>query len=279
VCSSDLRDLNAAARLGERVLETGRKTFLVPPQAGSGLQNAMDQMQKSVGHLQRGLGTRAGADAREAMAGLNGAAMAIRKAMSAIRSAGSSTGLDEMLGQLSRASDRQSGLNAQTEGQLGQPRPGGEQSGGGLARLSAEQQAIQQMLNDLRQKYGAQEGETLGDLGRISKDMGDIARQLARNQLDSRTVDRQRRILSRMLDAQRSLRQRGFSNDREAQVGYAFAYRGPGSLPANLGESDNPLRSRLREALRQGYPDEVQSLIRRYFGRLIEDAAAGDVTP
>jgi hypothetical protein len=272
------RDLNAASRLAQRIQETSSQSFLIPPQAGAGLQNAMKQMQNTMGNLQRGLGSQAGKNAREAMAGLNSSASAIREAMAAVKASGSGTGLDEMLQQLSEASDRQSDLNAQTEGMMGQPRPGGS-TGGGLPQMSAEQEAIRQMLNQIREKFGAQEGEALGDLGKVAEDMEDVARRLGRNQLDSPTINRQRRILSRMLDAQRSIRQRGFSNDREAQTGEDVAYRGPGSLPSTLGESSNPLRARLREALRQGYPDEYQSLIRKYFDRLIEDAGASGSTP
>ena len=275
---SQTRDLNAAARLAQRVLDATQKTFLVPPEAGTGLKNAIQQMQSSLGHLQRGQGDQAGQDAREAMAGLNGAAMAIREAMAAVKAAGSSTGMDEMLQQLANASDRQSDLNAETEGMMGQPRPGG-QSGGGLPQLSAEQRAIQQMLQELRDKFGAQEGQALGDLGRISEDMDDVVERLSRNQLDQPTVERQRRVLSRMLDAQRSIRQRGYSNNREARAGVDVAYRGPGTLPSSLGERDNPLRSLQRQALRQGYPDDYESLIRGYFDRLIEDAAGKETAP
>jgi len=279
LANQQTRDLNATSRIAERMGDALKKTFLIPPQATSGLQNAMTQMQKSVGDLQRGLNDRAGDDAREAMAGLNTAAMAAWEAITAVKGAGSATGLDEMLQQLAEASDRQGDLNGETEGAMGQPGPGETPGGSGLGSLSAEQQAIQQMLDELRQKFGPQEGDALGDLGKVSEDMEEVARQLGRNQLDNRTVDRQRKILSRMLDAQRALRQRGFSNDREARTGASFAYRGPGSLPADLGESDNPLRDRLREALGQGYLEEDQNLIRRYFDRLMEDAAPGKATP
>lgn len=267
-------DLNAASRLADRIRQAGRETFLLPPEAGNGLQNAIDRMQGALGNLQRGLGDRAGKDAREAMAGLNSAAVALREAIGAVRSAGSSTGLEEMLQQLAKASDRQGDLNAQTEGALGQPQPGGSSGQGGLSRLSAEQQAIRQMLEEIRSRFGEQEGDALGDLGAVSEDMADVADRLGRG-LDRPLLERQRRILSRLLDAQRSLRRRGFSNDREARTGGEVAYRGPGSLPDDLGETDNPLRARMRDALRQAYPDEYQTIIRRYFDRLIEDARRG----
>ncbi|MBE82338.1 MAG: hypothetical protein CME21_07190 [Gemmatimonadetes bacterium] len=269
------RDLNGTSRLADRIDEADKRTFLIPPQAGSATRNAIIQMQKSMGHLQRGLGDQASSEAREAMAGLNSAGLAIREAIAAVQSAGTATGLDEMLKQLAEASEMQGDLNAQTESAVGQPQPGGSQLGGSLARLSAEQLAIQKMLDDLREKFGTQEGQTLGDLGRVSEDMADVARRLSRNQLDPTTTERQQQILSRMLDAQRSIRQRGFSNDREARTGTDIAHHSPGSLPQNLGEQSHPLRIRLRNALRDGYPNEAQTLIRRYFDRLIENAASG----
>lgn len=75
-----------------------------------------------------------------------------------------------------------------------------------------------------------------------------------------------------MLDAQRSLRQRGWSRRREASRGREMAYRGAGGLPPDLGESRDPLRERLRDALSGGYPSEYRELIRRYFEFLMKDA-------
>jgi hypothetical protein len=75
------------------------------------------------------------------------------------------------------------------------------------------------------------------------------------------------------------MRERGKSRLREAESGKNVAYHGPGSLPTNLGESKNPLRQYLRDALKEGYPTEYQGLIRRYFESLIEDAPTKGHSP
>ena len=55
-------------------------------------------------------------------------------------------------------------------------------------------------------------GNTLGELQQIGKDMELVEKDLLRGQLDRTIIERQRRILSRMLDAQRSLEQREYSH-------------------------------------------------------------------
>ncbi len=266
------RDLASAARLAGRMLEASHKTFIIPRSAAAGLGNALQQMEEAVSHLQRGSGSRASKSATEAMGDLNASALGIQSALQALQDASSATGFQEMLQQLQQASNQQTRLNAQTQGLFGaQKRPGGA-SPGDLGRMAAEQQAIQQMLDAIRKRLGTQEGRVLGDLGTVSGEMEDVAKDLERGDLTRHTLERQRRILSRLLDAQRSARQRGFSRAREARGGGVFVYRGPNALPEHLGEGVNPLRTRLRDALSEGYPDGYQPLIRRYFGRLIDEA-------
>ena len=75
-----------------------------------------------------------------------------------------------------------------------------------------------------------------------------------------------------MLDAQTAMRERGKSRKRQARTAENVPYKGPGSLPADLGEADNPLRRHMRDALKEGYSAEYQALIRQYFENLIRDA-------
>ena len=146
----------------------------------------------------------------------------------------------------------------------------------GFGEMAAQQRAIQEALEALRQEMASQREQMLGDLGSIASDMEKTAREMDLSQVTPQTLNRQRQILSRMLDAQRSIRQRGKSKDREAQQGKTYSYRGPGSLPGDLGATDNPLRRRLQEALDEGYPPEYQALIRHYFESLIQDAISGE---
>ena len=55
-----------------------------------------------------------------------------------------------------------------------------------------------------------------------------------------------------------------------------MAYRGPGSLPGDLGEREDPLRQRLAQALRGDMPTEYRTLVKRYFELLMQDARTTD---
>lgn len=264
------RTMTSTNRMAQRLLDASQKTFFMPPQAGAALGEALKNMENAAGHLNSGDSQRAAQDARHAMQSLNGAAMMVQRALGQVSSSGSGTGFEEMMQQMADMAQQQSDLNAQTESLFGKPRPGQGQPG--LEKLAAQQRAIQQALQELQQELARQQQQMLGDLGKVASDMEETARELQQRQITPETLNRQQQILSRMLDAQKSMRERGKSRQREAQTGADVAYRGPGSLPTNLGENNNPLRQYLQEALKEGYPTEYQSLIRRYFESLMNDA-------
>ena len=266
------RVISGTTRLAERLLEASQKTFFLTPQTGAAVGEALRKMEDAAGLFQNGNIPQAARNAQEAMGALNAAALMVREALAGLAESASAVGFEEMLQKMQELAQQQGDLNAQTESLFGQQqKPGGMN----LGQMAARQQAIRQALDALRQQLEAQRQQVLGDLGNIASEMEETAGDFRRQQITPQTLDRQRRILSRLMDAQRSVRQRGWSKAREARRGRDVAYRGPGSLPADLGEADNPLRRRLREALREGYAIEYQDLIRRYFEALMQDAVAG----
>ena len=260
------RTIAGASRMAGRMLDASRKSFFLPPRAQAALGNALNKMEEAAEHLNAGHADRAPQLAREAMGALNTAAMMVQAALGQLASSQSGTGFEEMMAQMAALAQRQGDVNDQTENLFG--RPGQQPS---WQRLAAQQRAIQDALDALRDELAQQRREMLGDLGKIAGDMRETARELAQRQISPQTLTRQRQILSRLLDAQRAMRERGKSKKRQARTGENITYRGPGSLPANLGEADNPLRRLMRDALKQGYSAEYQALIRRYFENLIAE--------
>ncbi len=265
------RTLAGASRMAGRMLDASRKSFFLPPNAQAALGKALNEMEEAAEHLNAGNANRASQLARDAMGAINTAAMMVQAALGQLASSQSGTGFEEMMARMAALSQQQGDVNAQTENLFGRPGQAGQPS---WQRLAAQQRAIQDALNTLRDELAQQRREMLGDLGKIAGDMRETARELAQRRIAPQTLMRQRQILSRLLDAQRSMRERGKSKKRQARTGEDVAYRGPGSLPANLGEADNPLRRLMRDALKEGYSAEYQALIRRYFENLIADAIA-----
>ncbi len=274
------RILSGASRTAERLLQTSGKTFFVPAEAGAALGNALLKMGEAAHSIENRQSTNAERRAREAMGALNTTGLVLRQAIAELASAASALGFEEMMEKLGELAEQQGGVNARTEG-LASRAPGAGALGPGLdfQQLAAEQLAIQEALDALWRKLGAERQKVVGDMGQVASEMGSVARALEQGRPSAPVLKRQERILSRMLDAQRSLRKQGWSKKREARQGLDLAYRGPGTLPADLGASDNPLRERLQQALNEGFPPEYHQLIRRYFENLIEEASRRDGNP
>ena len=265
------RILSGTGKAAQRLLEASQKTFFITPALGASLGKAVQRMEQTAQQIQAGKGNRAARTGAEAMGALNTATMGVRQAMADLASASSAMGFDEMLQKMAEMARQQSALNADTQGLSGQ-RPSGQSPG--IRQLAARQRALQDALEAFRNQAGSSRRKLLGDLENIAAEMERVARDLERPRLPPRTVARQRRILSRLLDAQRSVREQGLSRERESEAAKDLAYSGPGSLPANLGERENPLRKRLSEALRSGLPPDYHSLVRTYFEMLMQDARA-----
>src|SRR5205823_11903200 len=88
-----------------------------------------------------------------------------------------------------------------SQGQEGRLTP---DQAGALSRMAAEQEAIRRGLQEAMQKMGESGQGGLGQLGQTSEDMKKVAEDLRGGRLNQETVERQQRILSRLLDAPRS---------------------------------------------------------------------------
>jgi hypothetical protein len=141
-----------------------------------------------------------------------------------------------------------------------------------MARLAAEQGIVRKSLEQLA-KEAAQSGELskmLGDLNRIAQDMHEVQTDLAQGNVNPETMQKQERILSRLLDSQRSARERDFEKKRKAETGTNLARRdkSPGELDVSTQEGRNRLRQDLQKAMEEGYAREYQELIKKYYEAL-----------
>jgi hypothetical protein len=165
------------------------------------------------------------------------------------------------------------GINQQTLG-LGQQGQMTMEQRAQMARLAAEQAAVQKQLGELMNEFGNR-SDILGRLDQLGEEMKKVVDDLARRQVDQRTIDRQQRILSRLLDAQKSVRRRDYSRQRRSRPGQVALRRSPGELPAELEDVDEVLRRDLLQALSEDYPKAYQELIRAYFEALSRQTNVG----
>jgi uncharacterized membrane protein YccC len=155
--------------------------------------------------------------------------------------------------------------------QLGGGDPMSLAQGAAMSRLAQRQQQVRKSMQQLAKEAGDAQ-EVLGSLDKIGEDMKKVEEDLANQQISRETLERQNRILSRMLDAQRSIREREYSRQRQAETGSPVMAKTPGALPDDLGERRNQLEQDLIRARREGFSQDYLEMIETYFEGLTNDA-------
>ncbi|MBN1423629.1 hypothetical protein JXA88_03645 [Candidatus Fermentibacteria bacterium] len=177
---------------------------------GPATADALGTMARAQNDLDRAGGSPTPGNRKAALRALNtvsGALSALRRDMESMSCAGN-PGMDDLFG-LSQA---QGQLNRSCQSLL--PRAGGLPRET-LSALAARQHWIRDQLARMAQ---GQDGRGVtGDLGAIGEEMEDLAEQLGQHGLDEETVKRQRRVLTRLLDAQRSVRRQGLARRRMSE--------------------------------------------------------------
>ncbi len=253
-----MEDLN---RVAQRLAELGQRSFAVTPQMARSIGQALQAMQSALQSLDARNGQAASRSQAEAMGALNSSAMAVQDALDAMMQGGSGGGMGGLMQQLQALAGQQQSLNARTQSM---------EAAAQAARLAAEQAAIQKSLEQLnREAELAGQGERLlGDLERVAQEMSEVVRSLEQQNVNPETIQRQERILSRLLDASHSLRERDFEQRRKATTGSPVARTSPPTLDESLQKGRDRLRQDLLRALEQGYSKEYEELIRKYFEEL-----------
>ena len=252
-----------ASRVKQKLDELTRKNFLLSPQAAQALQEAGKQMENSAQSLSEGRGQQAGTSGKAAQGLLNQSAAALIQSSS---KSGGSSGSGDMMGDLEGMSGMQQNINQASQGLM--PMPGGEQAGmsqaarSQMARLAAEQEAVRQGMEGFNQKYGGRPDQT-GKLEDLVQEMQKVVEDLKKNNVNRQTIERQERILARMLSAGHSLKEQDSSPQRQAQPG---EYQQPGR-PAKPNRGD-PAWKNLPDWRNQPYPLEYRELLEKYFRSL-----------
>lgn len=261
--------LSGLSRVTNQLYELSQNTFFVTPEIGKAVGKSMAGMQ---GALQSYEERNSGLTVRnqgQALTGLNEAIMEIRNSLQSMSGSSSAIGFQEMMQRLTGLSNQQQGINQQTSG-LGEGQGMTMEQQAAMSRLAAEQGSVQKSLEQLLKEAGNR-SDLLGDLEKVGKEMEEVVQDLATRNLSRNTLNRQKQILSRLLDAQRSMHNRDFSKEREAQTGKEYQTVNPHSLPATLLSQKDILKNELLKAMKEGYSKDFRELIQKYFEALARE--------
>jgi hypothetical protein len=211
----------------------------------------------------------------ESVYDLNVAARMLMQAMKNAEKSCSGSGMEKMLEKMKSMCDKQCGLNQQTQ-QLGQCDGQGQgmelsmSQQAALQRLAAEQEAIRKSLSELESEFGNR-SEILGRMGELGDEMKKVVDDFERMRIDQTTIDRQKKILSRLLDAEKSLRERDYSRQRRAEVGEDVIRTSPRQLSPEATRKEGSAKDDLSRFMQEAYPKEYEQMIKDYFKALSDE--------
>ncbi len=260
-----MQELNYTA---QQMMQLSNKSFTVTPRMGQQMGQAYGQMQQALNQLQQRMGQSSAADPqRLAMGSMNKAVMTIQSTLQAMMQGQGSGGGSSLMQQLQKLAGQQESLNALTQ-QLGQSGSLTMQQQAELARLAAQQEAIRKSLEQLAKEAEQSQSrqQVLGNLNQIAQEMKHVITDMQSKNIKQETIQRQQRILTRMLDASRSIRQQNYDNQRVAKAGTDVVGKSPAEF--NLNNPNSEQEQQLLRLIRQNFPPEYQKIILRYYNLL-----------
>jgi hypothetical protein len=250
-------------------MELSRETFLVSPEMGQKLGMSFAQMNASKGKLAERNGSGSLGNQNQAMLALNEGAKTIIQTIQQMQESGSASGYEEFLKRMEEMTRDQQNLNGQGM-QLALGQMAAAMREALMQQMLAQQRGVQKSLKQMMDEMKQAGNQGLGDLSGIANEMDEVIRDLERKRFTRQTSDRQQRILSRMLDSQKSMTQRGFEEERKSQTSGEVFYTGPSGLPQDLGQRQSLIMNAMNDALKLGYSRDYKNMIRRYFNALSE---------
>lgn len=130
-----------------------------------------------------------------------------------------------------------------------------------MQQMAMEQEMIRQGMEKMAQKYDKAK-EVLGDMQGLADEMKKVEDSLKKFDRTADARERQERVLTRMLEMEKSIQKQGKSEKREADQAKDFTPIKPPPLSADLME----VRQKLHENLsRETYPPQHKKVVEDYF--------------
>ncbi len=257
--------IQALGRVAQELFIAAKQNIFIQQKIDKSLEKAKTHMENGRDALVDRRQSRSLIEQKEAMHEINKTVKVLIDNMQQMMMQGSGSGMsfEQFMQQMQKLGQMQQGINQQTMGMAQQLM---EQAA--MSRMAAKQGQVRKSLQRLAEE-AKEMSDVLGDLDKIVEDMKKVEDDFSDQKIDQKTVERQEKILSRMLDAQKSIREREFSKKRKAETGKRYQTVSPEALPSDFDHEDQLTRDLLR-AKKQGFSNDYLKLIEQYFRSLSE---------
>ncbi|MFO7889713.1 MAG: DUF4175 family protein [bacterium] len=255
----------------DSLMALSQKTLFITPRIGRSLGKAKANMQEALKNMDTNKESSVSHFQNKAVGSLNQGVMAIEEALERMQGGGTGMGMDDFLMQMQQMAGEQSRLNRETMDMLDKGSLSLAQQAA-MSRLAQQQQAIKKAVEKLIREVGSEEKYT-GRLDRTLQDMNKVIKDLQERNFDQETLERQQRILSRMLELQHSVRKRDYSKQRLSTAGKEIIRTSPEALYFDKSRLEKQIRRDILRLPEEGYTKEYQKLIREYYQLLFQKKA------
>lgn len=262
-------ELNSSLdRVISQMSDLSQKTFAISPEMGKSIGDAKRGMSQAIQNLQNRNAQAAANNQNSAMKSLNESATLMKGAMDQMMSGGSGGGMMSLSQQLNMLYQKQMSINNLTQA-LSQGTLTMEQQGQ-LQRIIQEQEIARKSLEQLNQelKSSGESKKLPSSLDDILKEMKEVVSDMKSERINHELTQKQERILSRLLDAQRSINDRDYENERESRAGDDFKRESPGKLILDPEKSKNKIQDELNNAIHEGFTRDFENIVRKYYENL-----------
>jgi hypothetical protein len=182
-----------------------------------------------------------------------------------------------LMAKLAQLIKMQQGLNSEMN-QMGQNGKFGDKGKDGkdnpdrtkdqMERMKLQQEQIKKSMEELNseieKEFKNTDEKPLGDLNSVIKEMEKTIRDFENNNIDRNTIERQNKIVSRMLEFQLSQREKDFEQKRESKPGDNFIRTSPGEIIISGPASFNAIKEEYLKNEKSEFSEEFQKLIDAY---------------
>ena len=272
LAASEIHIAQGIDLLSSQLWELGKQQMSIKPQIVWRLNSASDQLARSAKALEDRKPSLAIPIQKQGLASLNQVISDLLETMDQMNQqmSMSPSGLDQMMEQLQQLSENQRNLNEFAQQLHQQMRrrgqiPNMQQT---LERLAQEQQMIRDATERLAELMGDL-SNVLGDLRPVSEEMKRVESELQRGNLDQKVIDKQKEILTRLLDSSKSLRKKEVSRKRKGETAKSHKVgRSAPELNPRLLQSIQQMQLGLRSGQVTEIPPQYRSEIQKYFRSL-----------
>ena len=276
---TDLSD--GVGRVADSLSVLARQQPFISPKLGQALGRAITSLSSSGRELAGGDVPRGEQSGRVGSSALNQAILELRRTESQMCNSSSMAGGSKKSGgnsgeQIGALGERQSQLNEESrsiaERLTQQMRlSAGDQEQ--MRQLAERQRQIREQLEQI-QRDEELKHELLGRLDATQQEMKDVEEILKRGDNQGELEEKQQRILSRLLDDQRSVNRRDFDPQRESRPGEDVQRASAPELPPDALHERDRLRLDLLKADADRYPAQYRAYVEAYL-RALNAARAG----